>query len=468
MSIKPKKNNTETYPSLFVRELFAIFFLALGVFLYLCLFSYNPLDPSLFTLTSVKVVSNWGGIFGSYTADLLFFLLGAGAYFIGFFFFLVSGLLFTGLRHSIKMHEIAVYLVFVVLISVLFQLVIQDMHFGETPIDAGGFLGGLLGRVGIQYLGLPGTYLLVLFGALLTFVWATQITVRQVVQMLSQFFIPLFTKALQWVRIYLARTQKGIVKWFNERKARKAISAPEVKISLTPVASLSNTIKNQPKPTIPLNSTPVNLQPKPTALISGAKEETEPKILDRIDKKRGKNASPQMELEHLSDGYNLPPLNLLDAETQQEIVVDEESLKMQARMLEKKLMDFNVDGRVTEIHPGPVITMYEFEPAPGVKLSRIANLVDDLSLAMGGRSVRIVAPLPNKPAVGIEIPNNVRETVWLKDIIADDKFQKSESKLVFALGKDIEGIPYVSDLSKMPHYLWPVPPVRENRFRLTR
>ncbi|MDO8519256.1 MAG: DNA translocase FtsK, partial [Deltaproteobacteria bacterium] len=124
-----------------------------------------------------------------------------------------------------------------------------------------------------------------------------------------------------------------------------------------------------------------------------------------------------------------------------------------ARILEKKLLDFGVEGKVTEIHPGPLITMYEFEPAPGIKLSRIANLVDDLCLAMGGRSVRIVAPLPNKPAVGIEIPNNTRETVWLKDIIADEKFHGNESKLVMALGKDIEGIPFVADLAKMPHLL---------------
>jgi S-DNA-T family DNA segregation ATPase FtsK/SpoIIIE len=97
--------------------------------------------------------------------------------------------------------------------------------------------------------------------------------------------------------------------------------------------------------------------------------------------------------------------------------------------------------------------MYEFEPASGVKVNKIVNLEDDLALTMGGKSVRIIAPLPGKAAVGIEIPNNERETVWLKEIIGHNKFQKAESKLTLALGKDTEGFPYVSDLARMPHLL---------------
>ncbi|MBI2346971.1 MAG: DNA translocase FtsK, partial [Deltaproteobacteria bacterium] len=115
------------------------------------------------------------------------------------------------------------------------------------------------------------------------------------------------------------------------------------------------------------------------------------------------------------------------------------------------LTEYDIQGRVTEIHPGPVITMYEFEPAAGVKVNKIVGAEDDLSVTMGGRAIRIVPHLPGKAAVGIEIPNNVRETVWLKEIVGDGKFQKSHSRLTLALGKNIEGHPIVADLAKMPH-----------------
>jgi S-DNA-T family DNA segregation ATPase FtsK/SpoIIIE len=126
---------------------------------------------------------------------------------------------------------------------------------------------------------------------------------------------------------------------------------------------------------------------------------------------------------------------------------------MNARILEKKLLDYGVEGKVVEVRPGPVITVYEFEPAPGVKVSRIVNLADDLALALSAISIRIVAPIPGKSVVGIEIPNPVRETVFLKEIIDSEAFRASKSRLSFGLGKDIAGEPFVVDLGKMPHLL---------------
>jgi S-DNA-T family DNA segregation ATPase FtsK/SpoIIIE len=112
-----------------------------------------------------------------------------------------------------------------------------------------------------------------------------------------------------------------------------------------------------------------------------------------------------------------------------------------------------VEGRVVEVRPGPVITVYEFEPAPGVKVSRIVNLADDLALALSAVTIRIVAPIPGKSVVGIEVPNAVRETVYLKEIIDSDPFRNSKSKLTFGIGKDISGEPFVFDLARMPHLL---------------
>jgi S-DNA-T family DNA segregation ATPase FtsK/SpoIIIE len=126
---------------------------------------------------------------------------------------------------------------------------------------------------------------------------------------------------------------------------------------------------------------------------------------------------------------------------------------MNSRILEKKLMDYGVEGRVVEVRPGPVITVYEFEPAPGVKVSKIVNLADDLALALSAISIRIVAPIPGKSVVGIEIPNALRETVYLKGIVDSEPFRTSDSKLTLALGNDISGDPFVIDLAKMPHLL---------------
>jgi len=121
--------------------------------------------------------------------------------------------------------------------------------------------------------------------------------------------------------------------------------------------------------------------------------------------------------------------------------------------LEKKLKDFGVDGEVVEVKPGPVVTMYEFSPAPGVKVNKIAGLSDDLTMALSALSIRIVAPIPGRGVVGIEIPNKERETVYLKDIIQTQEFQKYGGRLPMALGKDIFGHTVVSDLGKMPHLL---------------
>ncbi|HFB83965.1 MAG TPA: DNA translocase FtsK, partial [Thermodesulfatator sp.] len=130
-----------------------------------------------------------------------------------------------------------------------------------------------------------------------------------------------------------------------------------------------------------------------------------------------------------------------------------EALLARARVLEEKLSDFGVSGRVTEVCPGPVITVYEFEPAPGIKINRVTNLADDLALALKAESVRVLGPIPGKSVVGIEVANPEREIVYLKEIIASEPFRHSPSPLTVALGKDVSGQPVVADLLKMPHLL---------------
>ncbi len=151
--------------------------------------------------------------------------------------------------------------------------------------------------------------------------------------------------------------------------------------------------------------------------------------------------------------FVLPPLNLLDYDAPEVEAIDEGKLRTQADKLTAKFLDFGIEGRVREIRPGPVVTTYEFVPAPGIKVSKIAALSDDIAMAMEAVHVRIVAPIPGKGAVGIELPNEKRETVFMKEIIADPQFKKREEKLMMALGKDIEGKSYYANLADMPHVL---------------
>jgi S-DNA-T family DNA segregation ATPase FtsK/SpoIIIE len=163
----------------------------------------------------------------------------------------------------------------------------------------------------------------------------------------------------------------------------------------------------------------------------------------------------QASFEFIGDrkSFALPSVDLLDTHTQESAELDKESFFSTAEKLRAKLADFGIVGEVVEIRPGPVVTMYEFLPGPGIKLSKIAALADDLAMAMEAMRVRIVAPIPGKGVVGIEVPNKKRETVFLKEVAEQEAFQKSPSRLTMCLGKDIEGMPYVFDLAKAPHLL---------------
>jgi S-DNA-T family DNA segregation ATPase FtsK/SpoIIIE len=150
--------------------------------------------------------------------------------------------------------------------------------------------------------------------------------------------------------------------------------------------------------------------------------------------------------------YELPSLELLSLPGPTSVRPSKDELLTDSSLIEKKLEDFGVEGKITQVYPGPVVTMYEFQPAPGVKINRVVSLSDDLALALKAESVR-VSPIPGKAAIGIEVPNRQRELVSLREILSSEGFKKSNSKLTLGLGKDIFGTPVVADLLKMPHLL---------------
>ncbi|HSS01134.1 MAG TPA: DNA translocase FtsK 4TM domain-containing protein [Kofleriaceae bacterium] len=151
--------------------------------------------------------------------------------------------------------------------------------------------------------------------------------------------------------------------------------------------------------------------------------------------------------------YQLPSIQLLNYDASTANQIDKTAMLELSAKLTQTLENYGVKGDVVAIRPGPVVTMYEFAPAPGTRVNKIVNLTDDLALALEALRVRIVAPIPGKAAVGIEVPNKTREKVFIKEILADDAFLKGRSKLPLALGKDIEGGPAVVDLARMPHLL---------------
>jgi len=181
--------------------------------------------------------------------------------------------------------------------------------------------------------------------------------------------------------------------------------------------------------------TPLIVEPKPPPMPTKRKE--------------------QEQFEFVGDrrSFTPPPLDVLQCDKAERSALDKDAFLTTADKLTAKLADFGIVGEVVEIRPGPVVTMYEFLPGPGIKLSKIASLSDDLAMAMEAMRVRIVAPIPGKGVVGIEVPNRDRETVYLKEIAEQDVFTKSASKLTMCLGKDIEGMPYVLDLARAPHLL---------------
>ena len=205
----------------------------------------------------------------------------------------------------------------------------------------------------------------------------------------------------------------------------------------------------------------------PSEIIEGEKTELSeasplpeigPKIVEPLAFKKKELAhkppeGPKPDFIPAAGGYHLPDLQLLDYEEAQEDKIDKAAMLALADKLQKTLADYGVKGTVAEIHPGPVVTMYEFVPSPGTKLSKITALSNDLAMSLQALRVRIVAPIPGKGSVGIEVPNKSRATVFLKEILVDEHVQKAKSKLTIGLGKDIAGAPVAVDLAKMPHLL---------------
>jgi len=179
---------------------------------------------------------------------------------------------------------------------------------------------------------------------------------------------------------------------------------------------------------------------------------TSPEIIFEVNQRDDENESKIINLPVKKD-FKLPPIDLLDPKSSYSITIDKDEVYRKARLIEEKLRDFGVSGKVTEIRPGPVITMFEYKPAPGIKINKIASLESDLAMGLSAYSIRIIAPIPGKNVIGIEVPNPEREVVALRELIEESEFNDRTSMLTLALGKDISGRPYYMNLRTAPHLM---------------
>ncbi|MDP6560426.1 MAG: DNA translocase FtsK, partial [Candidatus Binatia bacterium] len=284
----------------------------------------------------------------------------------------------------------------------------------ELAREAGGIVGGFSSEILISLFGYGGSFIIVLSLLLLTTMLIFQGSISGFIQKTVQ--------GTGNVHRYAWALLKGARKRLQERRGKK---------------KRDNTKKERREFKAP-----------PIVLKEEVKEEPPKKT-----KRKETSTAEQIELPEITQGYTLPSHAFLDAPEGGLAKIDKEALEANSLILQKKLADFGVEGEVVAVRPGPVITMYEFKPAPGVKVRRIVTLADDLSMALRAVSVRILAPIPGKGAVGIELPNPRREKVFLKQILESEAYLSAESKLSLALGKDSSGSPFLMDLAKMPHLL---------------
>lgn len=385
------------------KEVFGVIFLALAIFTSLCIVSYSPADPSFTHYVTGKVkIDNLCGAVGSYTADILIRSMGIGAFWLPIFLIITSFSFFLSRVFTFGFPVIAGFIGLIFSTSVLSAMRYPEIHMFGTKIPSGGLLGTISSSFLSSYLNHVGTYILLCLILIVSIMITINLSlislIRGIVKSISGLFM--WLKTVVVIRIERFRRQKKVS---SAKKKRKTKEAP---------------------------------------LVTAAERERRKRL-------------EQTSFEFLeSDGtFQLPPLSLLNDVKRKDMRIKKESLIMNSRILEKKLSDFGVDGKVVEVRPGPVITMYELELAPGVKINRIVNLSDDLALALKSPRVRIIAPVPGKAVVGIEIPNNEREPVHLKDVLDNEEFLKTKYKLPIALGEDIVGVPVISDLVRMPHLL---------------
>jgi len=379
------------------------------IFTSVSLLSYHPSDPSINHAGASAGIHNLFGPVGAHVAGFLIFLCGLGAYWVPIVLLVTAVCILKGYDRTVLLLTFGGGLLLMVTTGGLLALCQnQYLLFGKrfTGGEVGGIIGIPLADVVGRYGGSTGGFIFLFSTWIIAFILTTRVS-----------FIALFKWFARICTGLVRRIHTAWIIW-RERRA-KAKRRAEVKESRSTAPSESVKV--------------ITPRRKPIKEPLPARQE----VFEFVG----------------GQGFKLPSVTLLEDAEIDVKHADHESLQMQSRLLEKKLSDFYVSGRVVAVLPGPVVTMYEYEPAPGVKINKVVSLTDDLAMALRATSIRIVAPIPGKAVIGIEVANADREPVRLKDIVASPAFEQAKSKLTLALGKDIMGNAVAADLGKMPHLL---------------
>ncbi len=387
------------------QESVAVLGIFLSIFLFLSLVS-----------TSLKTSGNWCGDIGQLTAQVLFGFVGLGGYLLATLLLVMSFLFFSPRMSFERLPQVTLGLTGAV-ISFCGLMSALSLEHGNL-IEIGGFLGKTFFSLLDSLVGSGGSLLVLLLIFLISLMLAVQ-------------FSPYLLMTLLW------RAVKGVARgawWLLMRllgRGRGGASKKKAAPSLRP--------QREPKPVVdtpkPSPSQVPILKEQPKKVVeSGGDDDFAAKPLARGD-------------------WKLPPLSLLSKNEQVHEEVDKEVYYQLSKQLEQKLKNFGVSGKVVGISPGPVVTTYEYAPAPGIKINKIVGLADDLALGLKAKSVRVVGSIPGKAALGIEIPNETRQIVYIRDLLGTEEYRRNSSKLTIALGLDVIGNLAMGNLAKMPHLL---------------
>ncbi len=416
-SIKKKGASLSKHVSRGLREGALFAFGAVALYLLVSLITYHPADPGWSRSSAMTGIRNAGGVAGAWFADVSLYLLGYLAYLIPILIAYTGWLLFSHRNDSEEFNpQDAGFRLLGFVLTLIGGAGLATLHFSDPslslPTNAGGILGSTV-----------GTGLVSLF----SFLGATLF-------LLALFLtgIPLFTGvSWLWLMDETGARVLGMVEWSKDQLYRLR-DANEGRRARQQRAQLVNTERKKLA-----KRKPPRIE-KPAAKVITS---------ERKEKER------QVPLFSTNSDEKLPPLALLDPAVKSGKQLSRQALEAISRQVELKLRDFGVEVEVVAVHPGPVITRFELEPAPGVKSSKISNLSRDLARSLSVMSVRVVEVIPGKTTIGLEIPNEQREIVYLSEVLQSEQYEKANSALTVALGKDISGKPTVADLAKMPHLL---------------
>jgi S-DNA-T family DNA segregation ATPase FtsK/SpoIIIE len=451
-----------------VSEFVGVGLFALALMWLISLASYNPSDPVLFFTTGPDGAPlNFGGRVGAFMAELSYQLLGYAAYLLPVVL-VVSGWHYFWCRVPDAAYTklIGAGLLFGCVSSFL-SLAFGSLRVANREIAAGGSLGRLLASFLAEYLNKTGSIILILTLLFLSIILSTQFSFGRLFGVLFQVVRDRWAAVLDGMRARREerrreRQRQEVLKKHLDKSGKDKEKDRDSQDDPTPLPARAKVAPPKPaaveeapkpsraaavvgaaaaalraaasRPTPPSIKRPTNAAMEPTLPLSDAEKLPAEKSADR---KRG--------------AYAQPPLALLDA-PRGEQKVDERELMEGAKQLEEKCREFSVEGNVVQIHPGPVVTTYEFKPDAGVKYSKITGLADDLCLAMQAESV-LIDRIPGKSTVGIQIPNPNREQISMRELLESEAYRRSTSRLTLALGKTIHGEPFISDLATMPHLL---------------